>query len=154
MAFFFLRDRQSRNVPRRNEFQPKPPMHLNIRKKTMNTKCSSLTSVYNEWVQLLADCMWTFGYRSSRLSYLLAMIPSSIGGLLKIVNALSQDPCPSFVWPLPECVSPEVAQALSLEKSMWHSQNEYGFLELSYDPATGDQSGVAINTLREDTKMI
>jgi hypothetical protein len=113
----------------------------------MSLAASTWSSKRNEGPQLPVDCIWTFGYRSLDVLNLLATIPSSIGGLLRTVNSLSQDPWPNTA-KSPDCFSPEVAEALRMQRQMWYSQNEYGFLELSYDPATGDRSAVALNALQ------
>jgi hypothetical protein len=113
----------------------------------MSLADSSSALICNEWLPLPVDCMWTFGCRLSGALNHLGTIPASIGCLLKTVNALSQDQWPATL-NLPRFISPEVAQALNLEKKMWRSQNEYGFLEICYDPVTGDQTGVTLNTLQ------
>jgi hypothetical protein len=120
------------------------PKYSNLAYHEMSQEVSKL----HEWSQMPADCIWTFGYRSSDVLDLLGTVPFTIGCLLKTVNALSlQEPRPNIT-KLTDSLSPEVAHALSLERKMWRSQNEYGFLELSYDPATGCQSTVALNMLQ------
>ena len=45
-------------------------------------------------------------------------------------------------------ITSEVNQALAAELDMWQQQNDCGFLQLTYDPCTGERIHVALNDLQ------
>jgi hypothetical protein len=93
---------------------------------------------------------WTFGYRSTDVSYFFDALPSDISRLLHAVLKLGQDAktMPRIKLSDSKAASPEVANNMRSECNMWQSQSWCGFLQLFYDPDTGERTGVAFNEVQ------
>jgi hypothetical protein len=96
-------------------------------------------------------CFWTFGFSSSDLLEFISTVPlDMICSFMTVVelstNLVSEVSFRSLCQP--EVMSQEVLNSLILERNMWEAQNECGFLQMAYDPDTGERVGVALNDLQ------
>jgi hypothetical protein len=87
--------------------------------------------------------LWTFGFRPTDLSNFFESLPLDIRRLLQAIPKLAQ-PLPSNKQDDPKPTSPEVTLS---DWRMWQSQSWCGFLQLFYDPETGERTDVAFNDL-------
>jgi hypothetical protein len=77
-------------------------------------------------------------------------LPSGIIPILQMVLNLDQEAriLPHIDLGVPKHISPEIAQNVRSECCMWQSQNRCGFLQLFFDPSSGERTGVVFNDLQ------
>jgi hypothetical protein len=109
-----------------------------------HAQCCSPAS--NTWSFLAFRPLWTFGYRPNDVSTFFEALPSDIRQLLKTIPKLTKDAISVPFHSLSDAEpSPEATDSMRSECLMWQSQSWCGFLQLFYDPDTGERTGVALN---------
>jgi hypothetical protein len=128
--------KSARNKLKMKPAEPKPNCNLSTSWPTRHP---------HSYAKMLQMC--TLGHRSSTVQSFFTAVHPQIFVLLETTLELSplKRWSPDYTSNTSDYFTSEVNHALETEREMWQLQNECGFLQLTFDPRTGERIHVALN---------